>query len=72
MLEELREQANSTVFFDDEEETETPLVSEVQVRRPFLGMTPFQRFLLSLMLLIIVFLVGAFSLLVLGLVQIPV
>ncbi len=71
MLEEFREQAYSPDFFEQEEKE--PEVVEVMVneRGPFLGMSPVQRFLLSLMLFVIVCLVSSLALLVSETVVIP-
>lgn len=62
MLDEFREQANDSPFFEEEDDsalTETP----PQTRRQFLGMSPAQRFAIALMLFAITFLLSAFCLL---------
>jgi hypothetical protein len=61
MLDDFRQQANASDFLDEEgasqlEETERP--------RKFLGMTPAQRFVIALMLLMITCLLSTFCLLV--------
>lgn len=61
MFEDLRAQAS--VSFEEEEETPVEEMPR-QVRRQFLGMTPVQRFVISLMLLLITCILGAFFLLV--------
>ena len=67
MLEEFRQQAGESTF---EEET----FVEVKPRRPrrrFLGMTPAQRFVIALMLLMTTCLLGALVLVVLEKVSLP-
>ncbi len=71
MFDNLREQANSTPFYEDEaqfreaEGMSTPIPRQSS-RRSFLGMTPMQRFFLSAMLFIMVCLVGVMFLLMTG------
>jgi hypothetical protein len=61
MLDELREQASSTSFVDDE----LPPNPRTHYReRRFLGMTAFQRFFIALMLLFIICILGSFFLVV--------
>ncbi len=65
MLDDFRQQADETPF--EEEEIKRP-------RRPkkyFLGMSPFQRFVLATMLLVIVCVLSSFALLVAEKVVIP-
>ena len=65
MLDDFRQQADEIPF--EEEETRLP-------RRPkkyFLGMSPFQRFVLATMLLVIVCVLSSFALLVTEKVVIP-
>lgn len=65
MLDDFRQQAEEIPF--EEEEVERP-------RRPkkyFLGMTPFQRFVLATMLLIITCVLSSFALLVTEKIVIP-
>jgi hypothetical protein len=81
MFDNLREDANSTPFYEDEalfEEAERNNRSERKARRVpvrrgavaapgrFLGMTPQQRFLLALMLLMAVCALGAMFLMITG------
>ncbi len=74
MFDNLREQANSTPFYEDEAQFE-----EAEGRRAappagrasggdghFLGMTPMQRFVIALMLLITVCVLGSMFLLMTG------
>lgn len=65
MLDDLRTQANSLTFFEEEE---VPIYEELPPisRRQILGMSAFQRFVLSAMFLFIVMLVGSLGLLVTG------
>jgi hypothetical protein len=63
MFDDLREQAD-TPFFDDVEQEPEEVFVETQ--HQFLGMTPFQRFIIAIMLFIIVLLIGTFGLLILG------
>lgn len=73
MLDEFRQQANSSNFFTEEEEAE-PVYEEIVIEEKgyFLGMTPVQRFVLSVMLFLIVTLVGTLALLVMGKVMLPI
>ncbi|MEW6715998.1 MAG: hypothetical protein AB1345_00615 [Chloroflexota bacterium] len=61
MLDNLREEASASNFFEDSESdfnfTETR-------RRSLLGMSAQQRFILSLLLLLTIFILGAFCLLI--------
>ncbi len=72
MFDNLREQANSTPFYEDEAQfREAEGLSVPAPRRrasggQFLGMTPFQRFVLALLLLIAVCVLGSMLLLVFG------
>jgi hypothetical protein len=62
MFEEFREQASASPFYDEEETFE-----EVKPRRRgrrFLGMTPAQRFVIAIMLLIMTCMIGSLFLLV--------
>jgi hypothetical protein len=63
MFDDLREQANTPFFEDVDQEPEEVLV---ETHQQFLGMSPFQRFVIVLMLFIIVLLIGSFALLILG------
>jgi hypothetical protein len=68
MFDDLREQAD-TPFFDDVDQEPEEVVVETQ--QQFLGMTPFQRFIIAIMFFIIVLLIGSFGLLILGRVILP-
>lgn len=75
MLDDLR---NSSSFIEEEEpenpeEQETTYRSTARRRRkePFMGMTAQQRFILSLMLFFMVFILGLFALVVSGAVILP-
>lgn len=61
MLDEFREDADTSMIFEYEESEslETP-----KKRRPFLGMTPVQRFVIALMLLVIACVLSSFCLIV--------
>jgi hypothetical protein len=63
MFDDLREQADTPFFEDVEQEPEEVIV---ETQQQFLGMSPFQRFVIALMLFIIVLLIGSFALLILG------
>ncbi len=73
MLDEFRQQANASNFFTEEEEEE-PVYEEIVIEEKghFLGMSPVQRFVLSVILLMIVALVGTLALLVMGKVILPI
>jgi len=61
MLDDFRQQANASEFLDEEE---APQFEETEQPRKFLGMTPAQRFVIALMLLMITCLLSTFCLLV--------
>jgi hypothetical protein len=62
MLDDFREQANSSAF---EGQEEPPAFDEpLRTERRFLGMTPAQRFVIALILLMVTCLLGSFCLLV--------
>ena len=65
MLEEFREQANTSTFFDEEEEP-SAVAKQPPVKRKFLGMTSAQRFLIALMLLVMTCIMGTLFLVVTG------
>jgi hypothetical protein len=68
MFDDLRQQADSSMMFDDEDAD----ALEMQPRqRPFLGMTPVQRFVIALMLLVIVCILSSFCLVVSERVMLP-
>jgi hypothetical protein len=62
MLDDFREQADSSSFFDEEESNEYNEVP-IETKKQFLGMTPVQRFVIAFLLLAIVCLIGTFALL---------
>jgi hypothetical protein len=69
MFDNLREQASSTPFYEDEAQFQSveginPAASPASSR--FLGMTPMQRFIISVMLMIMVCAIGAMFLVVTG------
>jgi hypothetical protein len=68
MLDDFRQQADTSSY--DEEETPTFGMPPV-TKRELLGMTPAQRFVISLMLLFLVVLLSVFCLLVTGRVALP-
>lgn len=72
MLDDFRAQADSATFFGQDEDL-PPLEQEevYETRKPFLGMTAFQRFLVALMLLLITFLLSSVCLLVSGRISLP-
>jgi hypothetical protein len=61
MLDELREQASSTSFVEEEQ---PPTPRAPYRERRFLGMTAFQRFFIALMMLMIICILGTFILVV--------
>lgn len=67
MLDNLRDQAAASPLFEEEE---APALDQVQLprrrARPFLGLSPQQRFLLSAMLLILICALGVMGLIVTG------
>lgn len=65
MLDDLRQQADTTPFEAEASKQWVP------PRRHFLGMTPFQRFVIALMLLFITCLLSSFCLLVTEKIVIP-
>ncbi|MCL5429707.1 MAG: hypothetical protein M1347_07925 [Chloroflexi bacterium] len=67
----LREEDETSSFLDEiEQTTTTELTPEPETG--FLGMTPFQRFIVSLMFFLMVIIIGAFFLLVTGIIAIPI
>jgi hypothetical protein len=69
MLDDFRSQAD-TPFFEEDAKPEE-LSYEIETRREFLGMSPFQRFVIAVMLLLITVLLSSFCLLVTGKVAFP-
>ena len=63
MLDDFREQANSSPFFDETDNAEFSDTS-TEIRRQFLGMTPAQRFVIAVLLLVITLLLSSFCLIV--------
>lgn len=61
MLDDFRNQANQTSYFDGDDIYKDPYPP---VEKHFLGLTPVQRFVIALMLFFIVCLLGSFTLLV--------
>jgi hypothetical protein len=68
MLDDFRKQADAAYGDDDDAYLDA---EERITRRPFLGLTAAQRFLLTLMLLLLTCLIGAFALLATGRVVLP-
>ena len=69
MLDDFRSQAD-TPFFNEDNQPEN-LDYETETRREFLGMSPFQRFVIAILLLLITVLLSSFCLLVTGKVTFP-
>ncbi|GAB4482445.1 MAG: hypothetical protein Kow0088_25350 [Anaerolineales bacterium] len=67
-IDELREQASSQAFL---EEAPEPVAEQPYRERRFLGLTAFQRFVISILLFMIVCMTGAFFLLVTQRVVLP-
>ena len=76
MLDNLREDVNSSPFFDDEElpdfledvveEKKGPKADTFAFLKPIIDLTPVQRFIISTMLFMAVCLIGSMFLLVIG------
>lgn len=64
MLEDFREQAETAPFIDEEADQIVKYDSSRQLERHFLGLTPAQRFVIALMILLITCILTTFSLLV--------
>ena len=73
MLDNLRESASQSPFFQDElpQPDKQPEPQNRPPSQPFLGMTPVQRFIIALMLFLMTCLVGSFFLLVTEKVVLP-
>ena len=70
MLDDFQREEDASSFLDEIEGT-TKLELSGEPETGFLGMTPGQRFILSLMFFFMVLIVGAFFLLVTGVIAIP-
>lgn len=68
MLEDFRQQAKTSPFFEEEDSTQGKKEPE---KNYFLGLSPAQRFLVALLLLFMTCLVGTFLLLVTDKVVLP-
>lgn len=70
MFDNLRDQANSTPFLDDEASLKSTMGTDSVPRRgssgPFLGMTAQQRFFIAVIMMIMVCILGTMCLLVTG------
>ncbi len=68
MLDELREQADTGVLLDDDEEENATAYfrNRYQGQQYFLGMSPGQRLVIALMFLLMTFILGSFCLLITG------
>lgn len=64
MLDEFREDANSSAFFDDDDGEIFEELGSYQPRGNFLGMTAAQRFVIALMILMMTCIIGGLALLV--------
>ena len=73
MLDDLREQAGDADFFVEEEESSGFSYEELQASREpqFLGMTPSQRFVIAMMILIMTCILGTFFLLITEKITVP-
>lgn len=69
MLDDFRSQADTPFFEEDAKPEEMDYA--IETRREFLGMSPFQRFVIAIMLLLITLLLSSFCLLVTGKVTFP-
>jgi hypothetical protein len=67
MLDQFREQADSSLTYEDD--GSNPY--DAPPKRPFLGMTPLQRFVIALMLLVIACVLSSFCLIVTGKISLP-
>jgi hypothetical protein len=71
MLEEFREQADSTAFIDEAVEETFEEVAPTRPSGDFLGMTPLQRLAIASMLLMLVFVLGTFFLIATNRIIVP-
>ena len=70
MLDDFLKDDETTSFLDELEES--PKSELALESKGFLGMTPFQRFLIAIMFFLFVVIIGAFCLLITGAVAIPI
>ncbi|HLD92615.1 MAG TPA: hypothetical protein VI703_00215 [Anaerolineales bacterium] len=68
----LREEGDDTSSFLDELEESSKIELSPEPETGFLGMTPFQRFIISFMFFLMVLIIGAFFLLITGVIAIPI
>lgn len=66
------EEGNETSSFLDELEETSKMELSQEPETGFLGMTPIQRFIISFMFFLMVVIIGAFFLLVTGVIAIPI
>ena len=71
MLDDLRNSANQSFLYEEDEAIDPSTFHDQKPRRPFLGMTAAQRFFLSLMLLLLTSVFGALVLLVTEKIMLP-
>jgi hypothetical protein len=71
MLDEFREDANASPYFEDEPEEYFEEVRTYRQPKKFLGMTAAQRLVIAIMILIMTCIVGGLALLVFGIVVPP-
>lgn len=64
MLDEFREDANSSAFFDEEGDEIYEEIGSYQPRGNFLGMTAAQRLVIALMILMMTCIIGGLALLI--------
>ncbi len=72
MLDDLREEASSSPFFEDEAEDPAEFAAPPRPRASrLLGMTASQRFFIAIMILLMVCILGSFCLMVFNKVNLP-
>lgn len=71
MLDDFLKEDDANSFLDEVEQT-TKMELTPEAETGFLGMTPTQRFVIALMFFLMVLIIGAFFLLVTGVIAIPV
>jgi hypothetical protein len=71
MLDEFRDEANASPFFEDETEEYYEEVRQYRPRKKILGMTAAQRLVIAIMVLFMTCIVGGLMLLVFGIVVPP-